>query len=47
LGHSHISITLGIYAHVLPGMHQEAMKKMDDWFGNDDEQKNNPTEKGE
>jgi integrase len=47
LGHSHISITLGIYAHVLPGMHKEAMKKMDDWFGNDDEQKNSPTEKGE
>ena len=46
LGHSHINITLGIYAHVLPGMHKEAMNKMDDWFGNDDE-KTNPTEKGE
>jgi integrase len=46
LGHSHINITLGIYAHVLPGMHKEAMNRMDDWFGNDDE-KTNPTEKGE
>jgi integrase len=46
LGHSHISITLGIYAHVLPGMHKEAMKKMQDWFGNDEE-KLNSTEKGE
>jgi hypothetical protein len=32
---------------VLPGMHKEAMNKMDDWFGNDDEEKNNSTEKGE
>jgi integrase len=46
LRHSHINITLGIYAHVLPGMHKEAMKKMDDWFGKDEE-KSNPTEKGE
>ena len=44
LGHDHINITLGIHAHVLPGIHQEAMNKMDDWFGNDDE-KTNPTEK--
>ena len=33
LGHSHISITLGIYAHVLPSMQQEAMDKLDDRFG--------------
>jgi integrase len=46
-GHSHISSTLGIYAHVLPGMHQEAMKKMDDWFGSDDNEQNSPAEKGE
>lgn len=46
LRHSPIKITLGIYAHVLPGMHKEAMNKMDDWFGNDDE-KTKPTEKGE
>ena len=40
LGHSHISITLGIYAHVPPGMHKEAMNKMDDWFGNVDKKTN-------
>ncbi|HKF36276.1 MAG TPA: tyrosine-type recombinase/integrase, partial [Ktedonobacteraceae bacterium] len=33
LGHSHISMTLGVYSHVLPGMQQEAMGKMDDLFG--------------
>jgi integrase len=41
LGHSHISITLSIYAHVLPGMHEEAMNKMDDWFGGDDAEQDN------
>ena len=41
LGHSPINITLGIYAHVLPGMHKEAMNKMDDGFGNKDNEKNN------
>ena len=46
LGHSPISITLSIYAHVLPGMHKEAMNKMDDWFGNDHDN-TNPTDKGE
>ncbi len=46
LGHSPIKITLGIYAHVLQGMHKEAMNRMDDWFGNDDE-KTTPTDKGE
>ena len=25
LGHDHINITLGIYAHVLPGMHKEGI----------------------
>jgi integrase len=37
LGHSHISMTLGIYGHVLSGMQQEAMEKLDDCFGNDDD----------
>jgi integrase len=45
LGHSHVSITLGIYAHVLPGMQQEAMDTMDDLFGNDDEEDDNLDEK--
>lgn len=33
LGHSNITITLGVYGHVLPGMQKEAMDKMDDIFG--------------
>ncbi len=33
LGHSRISMTLGVYSHVLPGMQQEAMGKMNDLFG--------------
>lgn len=32
LGHSNIAITLGIYGHVLPGMHEEAMGKWNDLF---------------
>jgi integrase len=33
LGHSDISITLRIYAHVLPGMHEIAAQAMDDIIG--------------
>lgn len=33
LGHSNISITLGIYSHVLPGMQDEAMGKWDHLLG--------------
>ena len=29
LGHSHISMTLDTYSHVLPDMQEEAMKKYD------------------
>lgn len=32
LGHSSINITLGMYGHVLPGMHEDAMSKMNDVF---------------
>ena len=32
LGHSQISMTLGIYSHILPGMQEEAMGKMHDLF---------------
>jgi integrase len=32
LGHSQISMTLGIYSHVLPGMQHEAMEKWDELF---------------
>ncbi len=33
LGHSNISMTLGIYGHVLPGMQEEAMKKWGNVLG--------------
>ena len=33
LGHSHISMTLGVYGHVLSSMQQEAVEKLDDLYG--------------
>jgi integrase len=33
LGHANISMTLGIYGHVLPSMQREAVDAMDDIFG--------------
>jgi integrase len=39
LGHSDIRTTLRIYGHVLPGMHKEAMDKMDDVFGSNEDEK--------
>jgi integrase len=32
LGHSHISITLGVYGHVTESMQLEAITKLDDQF---------------
>jgi integrase len=32
LGHSQVSMALGIYSHVLPGMQEEAMGRMNDLF---------------
>jgi integrase len=32
LGHSSIAITMDVYSHALPSMHQEAMRKMDGIF---------------
>ena len=32
LGHSSITMTLGIYGHVLPGMQGDAMKRWDEWL---------------
>ena len=48
LGHSHISITLGVYGHVLSSMQQAAMDKLDDLFGKaeDDEQQEKDTDQG-
>jgi integrase len=37
LGHSQISMTLDTYSHVLPSMQQEAMKKLDSIFGDDEQ----------
>jgi len=33
LGHSSITITMDLYGHLLPGMQEDAMNKMDDLFG--------------
>jgi integrase len=33
LGHSDITITLRIYAHVLPEMHEQAAAVMEELFG--------------
>jgi len=33
LGHSSVAITADIYAHVLPEMQQEVVRKMDDFYG--------------
>jgi len=32
LGHSHISVTMDTYSHVLPVMHHEAAQKLDEIF---------------
>src|SRR5215469_15061824 len=36
LGHSQISMTMDIYSHVLPGMQQQVMDRLDDLFHQDD-----------
>ena len=33
LGHSSVAVTVDIYAHVLPEMQQEVVKRMDDLYG--------------
>jgi len=33
LGHSNISMTMDVYSHVLPGMQQEAIGKLNDALG--------------
>jgi integrase len=32
LGHSSVTITQNLYGHVIDGMQEEAMQKMDDFF---------------
>jgi len=38
LGHSHISITLGIYANIFPSMQKKAMRRLDDLFGEEEKE---------
>ena len=38
LGHSTISMTMDTYSHVLPSLQKEAMEKLDDIFGQQDNQ---------
>ena len=45
LGQSDNRITPGIYGHVLPGMQQEAMEKMDGLFGSNEQQRTGPSDK--
>ncbi len=35
LGHSSMHITLGVYGHMIPSMHQDAMDKMNEVFQDD------------
>jgi integrase len=44
LGHSNISMTLGTYSHVFPGLQKEAMDKWNNWFGEDRSAKENEHE---
>jgi len=37
LGHSNVSITLGIYGHLFPSMQQDVVEKWQDVFGEKDE----------
>ncbi len=37
LGHSDISITLGLYSHLMPSMQQDVTDKWDDEFANEEE----------
>ncbi len=38
LGHSDISITLGLYSHLMPSMQHDVTDKWDDEFGDDEEE---------
>lgn len=44
LGHSQISMTMDIYAHVLPSMQKEAMGKLNDLYQSDDQVEENGSE---
>ena len=38
LGHSHISVTLGIYSHVFPSLQKKAMDRLDDLFNKEEKE---------
>lgn len=44
LGHSNISITMDIYSHMLPGMQQEAVKKLDQALKQTDDERKKKSE---
>jgi integrase len=47
LGHSQISMTLDIYSHVMPSMHQDAMKKLNSAIDVEKREEGEPEEKEE
>ncbi len=47
LGHSDISITLGLYSHLLPTMQQDMVDKLDDAYKLDNEEKDEDGEEEE
>jgi integrase len=46
LGHSDIEMTLGIYSHLLPGIHEEAMEKMDRLFNHASDEESEADDEG-
>ncbi len=44
LGHSQISMTLDIYSHVMPSMHEDAMNKLNEAIGESSLEKDEPEE---
>jgi len=42
LGHSQISMTLDVYSHVMPSMHQDAMKKLNEAIEERTREESNP-----
>lgn len=38
LGHSHISVTLGIYSHIFPSLQKKAMNRLDDLFNREEKE---------
>jgi hypothetical protein len=45
LGHSQIGITMNLYCHILPEIHDEAAEKMDALFSTPTKSPTNPSRK--